>query len=43
VTERRLGQAFTDAGWARMRTLAWVSISLWTATAVVGIVLSNIA
>lgn len=43
LTERRLGQAFTDAGWARMRTLAWVSISLWTATAVVGIVLSNIA
>ena len=43
LTERRLGQVFTDAGWARLRTLAWTSISLWTATAVVGIVLSNIS
>jgi hypothetical protein len=43
LTERRLGQVFTDAGWARMRTLAWMSIMLWTSTAVVGIVLSNIS
>jgi uncharacterized membrane protein len=43
VTERRLGGELTDAGWTRLRTLAWTSISLWTATAVVGIVLSNIS
>jgi len=43
LTERRLGQNLTDAGWARLRTLAWASITLWTATAVVGIVLSNIS
>jgi hypothetical protein len=43
LTERRLGQVFTDAGWARLRTLAWMSIMLWTSTAVVGIVLSNIS
>lgn len=43
ATERRLGSGLTDAGWMRLRTLAWVSIALWTATAVVGIVLSNIS
>jgi uncharacterized membrane protein len=43
LTERRLGGELTDAGWTRLRTLAWTSIALWTATAVVGIVLSNIS
>lgn len=43
LTERRLGGELTDAGWTRLRTLAWASIVLWTATAVVGIVLSNIS
>ena len=42
VTERRLGQGLTDSGWARLRTLAWTSIGLWTATAVVGLILPNI-
>ena len=43
LTERRLGQGLTDADWARLRTLAWMSIALWTATGIVGIVLSNIS
>lgn len=43
LTERRLGGGLTDGGWTRLRTLAWASIALWTATAVVGIVLSNIS
>ena len=43
LTERRLGQELTDADWARLRTLAWLSIVLWTATAVVGLVLTNIS
>lgn len=43
LTERKLGRGLTDAGWTRLRTLAWTSIVLWTATAVVGIVLSNIS
>jgi uncharacterized membrane protein len=43
LTERRLGRGLTDAGWTRLRTLARTSIALWTATAVVGIVLSNIS
>ena len=43
LTERRLGRGLTDAGWTRLRTLAWASITLWTTTAVVGIVLSNIS
>ncbi len=43
VTERNLGGELTDAGWTRLRTLARISIALWTATAVVGIVLSNIS
>jgi uncharacterized membrane protein len=43
LTERRLGRGLTDAGWRRLRTLARASIALWTATAVVGIVLSNIS
>jgi hypothetical protein len=42
LTERRLGHAVTDAGWRRMRSLARLSILLWTATAIVGIVLANI-
>lgn len=42
LTERRLGQGLSDAGWARLRTLAWTSIILWTATAVVGLVLPNV-
>ncbi|MFI5227557.1 MAG: hypothetical protein ACHQWU_00725 [Gemmatimonadales bacterium] len=43
AAERKLGAELTDAGWSRLRTLAWTSITLWTATAVVGIVLSNIS
>jgi len=43
ATERRLGSGLTDAGWARLRTLARTSIALWTATAVVGIVISNMS
>jgi len=43
ATERKLGRELTDADWGRLRTLAWASILLWTATAVVGIVLSNIS
>lgn len=42
LTERRLGQTLTDADWSRLRTLAWLSIVLWTATAVVGLVLPNV-
>ena len=43
LTERRLGRGLTDADWTRLRTCARASIALWTATAVVGIVLSNIS
>jgi uncharacterized membrane protein len=43
LTERRLGRGMTDADWVRMRTLAWASIVLWTATTVVGLVLPNIS
>jgi len=43
AAERKLGAGLTDVGWSRLRTLAWTSIALWTATAVVGIVLSNIS
>jgi hypothetical protein len=43
LTERRLHGELTDAGWTRLRTLARLSIALWTTTAVVGIVLSNIS
>jgi len=43
ATERKLGRELADADWGRLRTLAWASIVLWTATAVVGIVLSNIS
>lgn len=48
-TERRLAAAaardvpVTVEAWSRMRTFAWLSVVLWTATAVVGIVLSNIS
>jgi hypothetical protein len=48
--ERRLSaraevdeRAIEDGSWARVRLLAASSILLWTATAVVGIVLSNVA
>ena len=48
-TERALGAAISTAEpsaaeetlWSRARLLAWSSIALWTSTAVVGIVLSN--
>jgi hypothetical protein len=49
ATERRLAasaardEPVTAAAWSRMRVLAWSSVLLWTATAVAGIVLSNIA
>lgn len=51
VAERRLtamisvGEPASDEGplWSRMRVLAWSSVALWTATAVAGIVLSNIS
>ena len=51
ITERALrARAFTDdvtateeALWSRVRTQAIASATLWTATAVAGIVLSNIA
>ncbi|MGH7618405.1 MAG: hypothetical protein ACREPM_14380 [Gemmatimonadaceae bacterium] len=51
LTERRLNAVTSDDGatsveealWSRMRRLAWTSATLWTATAVVGIVLSNIS
>ena len=43
LTERRLGRGLTAADWTRLRTCARASIALWTATAVVGIVLSNIS
>jgi uncharacterized membrane protein len=43
ATERRLGSGLTDAGWMRLRTLAYTSIALWTATAVVGIVIANMS
>ena len=41
--ERKLGGGITDADWGRLRTFARASIVLWIATAVVGIVLSNIS
>jgi hypothetical protein len=49
-TERALNAAVSaaeppageEALWSRARTLAWSSIALWTATAVAGIVLSNV-
>ncbi len=43
LIERRLGQTLTEADWMRLRTTAWASIALWTATAVVGLVLPNIS
>lgn len=49
ATERRLAAStardvpVTIAAWSRMRMFAWTSVALWTATAVVGIVLSNIS
>ncbi len=43
LTERRLERGLTEADWTRLRTSARASIGLWTATAVVGIVLSNIS
>ena len=48
-TERRLasdaarGAVVTADSWSRMRVLAWSSVLLWTATAIAGIVLSNIS
>lgn len=42
LTERRLGQGLTEAGWGRLRALAWTSMILWTATAVAGLILPNI-
>ena len=49
ATERRLAASsardvpVTSTTWSRMRVLAWSSVLLWTATAVAGIVLSNIS
>jgi hypothetical protein len=52
VTERSLNTSVAsgldaspaeDRLWSRMRVLAWTSVTLWTATAVVGIVLSNVS
>ena len=41
--ERSLRRDPTDACWARLRLVSWLSLILWVSTAVVGVVLVNAA